>query len=179
MSSYGRTTVGASFLEFEFRRRSRKITVSASETMVKVWGHVKTQGSASNGTRAALVDPTTAAIVHQSDVLAGFTDTVGAWREWAITGTIAPGDYWLAIACEGISGGANTILIAYDDVTSDATLYQSWFNDGTATWPALGSFAGNDDGAAGHTQDISLYLETASGGGVPRFQGFRMAQMNN
>jgi len=162
MATYGRITQGASWLEFEFRRRSRKITVTTSETMSRIVGYVRTQGSAANGTRAALVDATTHAVAYQSDVLAGFTDTTGTWREWAISGTVAPGDYWLVIASDGISGGGNTIQVAYDEAGSDSSLYQSWFTDGEATWPNLGSFVGNDDGDAGHTQNISLYLETAS-----------------
>ncbi len=165
MANYGRTTIGASWLEFEFRRRSRKITISTDETMVKILAYVRTQGTASNGTKACLLNPVNQAIVHESSLLSGFTDTSGAWREWTITGTITAADYWLVLAADGIAGGGNTIQVAYDTVSSDSSLYQSWFPDGTATWPSLGSFVGTEDAAAGYTQDISLYLETSSGGG--------------
>lgn len=160
MAFYGRQTVGGSFIEFESRRRARKITLTGSETLVKVYAYIKTQGTACNGTLCCLLNTSDESIAFQSTELAGFTDTSGAWREYTFSGTITAGDYWVVIAAQGISGGGNTVLIATDTVASDTSLYKTYFFSNT--WPTQQAFAGND--ASDATQDISIYLETSGGG---------------
>src|SRR5688572_28751737 len=125
MAQYERTTQGASWLSYEDLRRSRKITLSATETATGILAYIRSQGSATNGTRATLYNATDGTLAYQSDVLAGFTDTVGQWRTFVISSSIAAGDYWLTIYAEGIAGGANTVQIATDTVAADASLYEA------------------------------------------------------
>lgn len=177
MAQYGRITVGASWVSFEDLRRGRKITLSATETATSIKAYVRSQGSATNGTRATLYNGTTGAQAYLSDELAGFTDTTGQWQTYTFASSVAAGDYWLTIYAQGIAGGTNTVQIAYDTVAANSSLYQEWFNDGTV-WPSQSAnITGLENGL--NTQDISLYLETASGGGAPRYQGFQMMMRNN
>lgn len=163
MAIYGRNTIGASWLEYEARRRGRSITLTGTETALRISAYIRSVGSATSGTRAVLYNDSDDSLAYQSDVLAGFTDTVGSWRDYTITSSIAAGTYWLTVFAEFISGGGNTVQIAYDDVAANAALYESWFNDGQI-WPTQSpSLAGIDSGD-GNTQDISIYLETSSGG---------------
>ncbi len=178
MATYGRTTIGASWLEFEFRRNGRKITLSGTETGLNIYAYVRSQGTATNGTRATLYNSSTGALAYMSDVVGSFTDTVGQWRAYAIATSIAAGDYWLTIFSEGISGGGNTVQIANDVVSADANLYERWFNDGTV-WPSQSaSLTGLAEGD--NVNNISLYLDTSSGGGTaPRGQRFQAMMRNN
>lgn len=166
-------------MSFEDLRRGRKITLSATETATSIKAYVRSQGSATNGTRATLYNATTNAQAYLSDVLTSFTDTTGQWRTYTISSSIAAGDYWLTIYAEGIAGGLNTVQIATDTVTADATLYDAWFNDGTV-WPSQSaSLSGLGSGGA-HTDDISIYLETAaSSTQAPRSSAFLRMMMNN
>lgn len=178
MALYGRTTQGAGWLEFEFRRTGRKITLSGTETAVGIHAYIRSQGTATNGTRAVLYDSGTSALAYQSDVLAGFTDTVGQWRTYTFGSSVAAGDYWLTIFAEGISGGGNTVQVANDVVAADANLYERWFNDGTV-WPSQSaSLTGLAEGD--NVNNISLYLETSSGASqAPRSSAFLRMLMNN
>lgn len=169
-ATYGRTTIGASWLEFEFARRGLAITLPGTVTASKISAYIRTQGSAANGTRAALYNFSDGSFAYQSDVLAGFTDTVGAWKDYTFTGSVAAGTYWLTIFAEGISGGANTVQIAYDNVTADANLYESWFNDGSV-WPTQQADLTGQEHGDGNTQNISLYLTTAGGRSLNAEQG--------
>lgn len=178
MAQYGRITQGASWVSFENLRRGRKITLSATETATSIKAYVRSQGSSTNGTRATLYNATTGAQAYLSDVLSGFTDTTGQWRTYTISSSIAAGDYWLTIYAEGIAGGLNTVEVATDTVAANATLYEAWFNDGTV-WPSQSaSLTGLENGS--NTDDISLYLETASGASqAPRSSAFMRLLMNN
>jgi hypothetical protein len=164
MAQYGRTTQGASWVSFEDLRRGRKITLSATETATSIQAFIRSQGSATNGTRATLYSAVDGSQAYLSDELAGFTDTTGQWRTYTISSSIAAGDYWLTIYAQGIAGGANTVQIAMDTVAADATLYEEWFNDGTV-WPSQSAdITGLENGT--NTGNISIYLETSTGGGV-------------
>jgi len=178
MANYGRITQGASWVEIEFRRRGRKITLSGTETAVAIHAYLRSQGTATNGVRATLYDAGTNALAYMSDVVTSFTDTTGQWRTFTIASSIAAGDYWLTIFCEAISGGGNTVQIATDTVAADANLYEGWFNDGTV-WPSQSaSLSGLAN--AENTENISLYLETASGATqAPRSSAFLRMLMNN
>ncbi len=178
MALYGRTTQGAAWIETEFRRTGRKITLSGTETAVAIYAYLRSQGTATNGLRATLYNAGTSALAYQSDVLAGFTDTTGQWRAFAISASIAAGDYWLTIFAEGISGGGNTVQIANDVVAADANLYERWFNDGTV-WPAQSaSLSGLAEGD--NVNNVSIYLETSSGATqAPRSSAFLRMLMNN
>jgi hypothetical protein len=164
MAIYGRNTIGASWVEFEAKRRGRSITLTGTETALKISAYIRSQGAPANGTRAALYNDSDDLLAYQSDVLAGFTDTTGQWRDFVFTSSVAAGTYWLTIFGEFISGGANTVQIAYDDVAGNAALYEDWFNDGTV-WPTQQPSLAGQDAGEGNTKDISIYLETSSGGG--------------
>ncbi len=178
MAQYGRITQGASWLSFEDLRRGRKITLSGTETATGILAYVRSQGSATNGTRAVLYNATTGALAYQSAELAGFTDTTGQWRTYSISSSIAAGDYWLTIYAQSIAGGLNTVQIATDTVAANATLYEAWFNDGTA-WPSQSAnLTGLENGT--NTENISIYLETASGASqAARSSAFMRMMMNN
>jgi hypothetical protein len=165
MAIYGRNTIGASWINFEARRRGRSITLSGTETALKISAQIRSVGTAVNGTRCALYNDSDDLLAYQSDVLAGFTDTTGAWRDYVFTSSVAAGTYWLTIFAEGISGGANTVEIAYDTVGADAALYEDWFNDGSV-WPTQEPSLVGQDAGEGNTKDISLYLETGSASNV-------------
>jgi hypothetical protein len=178
MAQYGRITQGASWLSFEDLRRGRKITLSATETATSIKAYIRSQGSATNGTRATLYNASDGSQAYLSDVLTSFTDTTGQWRTYTISSSIAAGDYWLTIYAEAIAGGANTVQVAYDVVAANASLYEEWFNDGTV-WPAQSAdLTGLENGA--NTGDISIYLETAaSSTQAPRSSAFLRMLMNN
>lgn len=178
MAIYGRSTVGGSWLECEFRRRGRSITLTGTETAVKISAYLRTQGTASNGLRCTLYNDSDDLLAYQSDVLAGFTDTVGQWRDFVFASSVAAGTYWLTIFVDGIAGGGNTVQVAYDAAGADAALYESWFND-AQVWPTQSpSLVGLDSGD-GNTHNISLYLETASASTqAPRSSAF-LRMMNN
>ena len=178
MAQYGRITQGASWLSFEDLRRGRKITLSATETATGILAYVRSQGSATNGTRAALYNAVDGTLAYQSNELAGFTDTTGQWRTYVISSSIAAGDYWLTIYAQSIAGGLNTVQIATDTVGADANLYEAWFNDGTA-WPSqMADLTGAENGS--NTDNISIYLETAAGATqAPRSSAFLRMLMNN
>lgn len=167
MAIYGKNTIGASWLEFEFRRRGIAITLSGTETATKISAYIRSQGSAVNGTRVTLYNQSDGSRAYMSDVLAGFTDTTGQWRDYVFTSGVAAGSYWLTINSDAISGGGNTVQIAYDAVAANSSLYESWFFDGVnATWPDqvldLDTVGTSGDG---NTQSLSIYLETSSSGG--------------
>ena len=163
MAQYGRTTAGASWLTVEARYSGRKIVLASTETALKISAYLRSQGSATNGIKAALYNFADDTLAYQSAELAGFTDTSGGWKDFTFTDSVAAGSYWLVIRCDVIAGGANTCEIAYDTVSSDTTLYQWWFS--TATWPTLDADLTGSE-MPGGTHDNSVYLETSSGGGT-------------
>ena len=78
-----------------------------------------------------------------------------------------------------ISTPIQVVQIATDTVGADATLYEAWFNDGTA-WPSQSAdLTGLENGS--NTDNISIYLETSIGAGAAaRFAAFnRMMEKNN
>lgn len=162
MPTYGRTTAGASWLTIEARYSGRRITLASSETALKISAYLRSQGSATNGIKAALYNYADDTLAYESSVLSGFTDTTGGWKDFTFTDTVAAGDYWVVVRADAMPGGANTCEIAYDTVTSDTTLYQWWFvTSGFPTFDAdLTGFE-----MPGGTHDNSIYLETSSGGG--------------
>lgn len=163
MATYGRITQGASWDSFELGYRGRKITLASGETATKISAYMRSVGSATNGIRAALYNYADNSFAYQSSVMSGFTDTTGAWRDFVFTDSVAAGDYWLVIIADAIAGGGNTIEVASDTVSADATLYEGWFYGGGG-WPTLDA---DLDGLEipYNTQDISVYLETSAGGG--------------
>jgi hypothetical protein len=173
MAIYGYSSVGASWIQFENRRRGVAITLASTETALRIRAYIRSVGTATNGTRATLYNYADGTRAYMSDVLAGFTDTGGSWHDYTLTSSISAGSYWLTIFSDGIAGGGNTVEIAYDAVSANSSLYESWFFDGTnATWPDqvadLDTVGTSGDG---NTQRLSLYLETSSGAsGIPRFQ---------
>lgn len=165
MAIYGRNTIGAAWVECEFRRRGRSITLTGAETAVKISAYLRTQGTASNGLRCTLYNDSDDTLAYQSSVLAGFTDTTGAWRDFTFASSVAAGTYWLTIFVEGIAGGGNTVQIANDVVADNAALYESWFND-AQVWPTQSPDLTGLEAGEGNGNDVSIYLETASGGTV-------------
>lgn len=165
MSIYGKNTVGASgWVQIEARRRGVAFDLLAEETALKISAYLRSVGSATNGIRATIYSRTDGSQVAMSAVLAGFTDTVGQWRDFSFTGTLPAGQYWLTVFCDFISGGGNSCEIAYDAVAVPPDPNQeSWFNDGTV-WPAqTANVTGQDDSDYLHDQAVSIYLQTSAG----------------
>jgi hypothetical protein len=175
MATYGTQTIGASWINFESQRRGIAITLASTETATKISAYIRSVGSATNGYRATLYQfGSPYNLAYQSSVMGGFTDTVGAWRDLTFTDSVASGTYWLTIFADGIAGGGNTIEIAYDTVTANAALYESFFNDGS-TWPTQsaslnGLFVGDN------IRNLSMYLTTAAGGTVRRAVGNKLVR---
>jgi hypothetical protein len=179
MAIYGRSTVGAAWVECEFRRRGRSITLTGTETATKISAYLRSQGTATNGLRCTLYNDADDTLAYQSDVLAGFTDTVGQWRDFTFTSSVAAGTYWLTIFADAISGGGNTVQVANDVVGDDAALYETWFNDGQV-WPTQSPDLTSLEAGEGNGNNLSIYLETASASTqAPRSSAFLRMLMNN
>jgi hypothetical protein len=165
---YGKRTIGASgWVSIEGRRHGFGIVVTGSKTATRIRAYLRTVGTAANGTRCSLYSRSTNQLLYTSDVLAGFTDTVGSWRDYVFTQAVPAGEYWLTITAEGIPGGSNTVEIAYDTVGADPNL-QSWFVPSEQVWPTqTPDLTGQDDSDYTNNQAISLYLEATESVATP------------
>jgi hypothetical protein len=166
MAIYGYNTVGTpSWITCERRRTGISITVPGGEQIVKISAYLRSQGSATGGISAGLYLDSDDSVAYTSDVLAGFTDTTGQWRDLTFTIPTTPtaATYWLTVIGDAVAGGANTVEIAYDTVTADAALYERWFWN-SAPWPLQDADLTGLETGEGNTHRPYLYLETASAG---------------
>lgn len=165
---HGKASIGTGgWVSFEGRRKGMPITLTSEQTATTIRAYIRSVGTAANGTRCSIYDRTTGLLLYTSNVLAGFTDTVGQWRDYVFTQTIPAGNYWLTISAEFISGGGNTVEIAYDTIAigEDAT-NESWFIPPEQTWPTqTPDLNTQDDSDYTHNQVFSIYMVTTSAGG--------------
>jgi hypothetical protein len=179
MPTYGRTTAGASFQEIEIDVQAITITLPGGEPIVATKAYLRgTNGSTCN-VKSVLYN-TSDGLVYQSDQLS-FTDDVGGWKTitWPAT-TPAAGTYLLAIGGGPISGGLNTVELAYDTVAASSNYRRSSSATGgsLSTYPAFPNpitWDGSTD-----THDASLYLETSSASNsLPAKVAFYRMMRNN
>jgi hypothetical protein len=169
MATYGRTTVGGSFVDIEVDVQARNITLVGGEAIVATWVYLRTTNSSTANVKSVLYN-TSEGLVYESNQLS-FTDDVGGWKTitWPST-TPTAGTYRLSVGGGFISGGTNTVEIASDTVAASVNFRRAAAAIGGAqssypTFPNPITWDGADD-----THDVSLYLETGSGSsGIPRF----------
>lgn len=169
MATYGYTGVGATgWKTIERRRGGISITVPGGEEIVRIRAYLRSQGSATGGISAGLYLDSDDSVAYTSDVLAGFTDTTGQWRDLVFTIPTTPTaqTYWLTVIGDAVAGGANTVEIAYDTVAASAATYEFWFWN-SAVWPLQDADLTGLETGEGNTHRISLYLETSSGAAAP------------
>lgn len=167
MAIYGYNTVGTSgWWTCEVRYCTHTITLASTETALKMSAYLRSQGSATNGMKMALYNHADESLAYESSLLSGFTDTTGSWRDFTFTSSVAAGTYRLAVIGDAIAGGTNTVQVAYDTVSADATNYQEYFQAG-AVWPTLDAdLTGGEVPTT--TRRGSIYLETSTGAAAVR-----------
>ena len=166
-AQYGRTTQGASWTTVEQRYQGRLITLSGTETAVKISAYMRSVGTATGGCKAALYLDSDESKAYESSELSGFTDTSGGWKDFTFTSSVAAGSYRLMLICDAVAGGGNTVEVASDTVSSSPTTLftYAWGIVGGESWPTIAAdLTGADDGI--YTRDVSIYLETAAAGGT-------------
>jgi hypothetical protein len=160
-ADYGKTTQGASVRDVEIDVSSRLITVTGGEVGVAVFAYLQTTNGSAADCRVVFYNPADDTIAYQTSQIT-FTDDVGGWKTFPFTTTVVAGSYRLSIGCGSISGGANTVNIAYDTATI-STDYRENSNilaGGQSTYPTFPSPI--TWGAADGVQDISIYFRTSS-----------------
>lgn len=166
MADYGRTTVGASFVDIEVDLQGTLITLPGGEAISSTQARLRSTAGQTGDVKAALVDSTTGAVAYESNQFT-FSDATDAWRTitWPAT-TPAAGTYYLTIGGGPIAGGGNTVEIAFDTVAASTNFRRagSSLAGAQSTYPAFPATVAWD--AADDTHDVSLYLVTSGGGTV-------------
>jgi hypothetical protein len=160
MATYGKTAVGASWAAMVSRYRGIAITLASTETALRVFAYLRSAAGTGGNVRAALYSHPGRVLTYSGTATVGPTGTGGEWVECAFSGSIAAGTYWLVLAG---APSANDLELAFDDVSGDTALRLAWSYD--ESWDTLSTDLDLNSEIGIGNADISLYLETSSGGG--------------
>jgi hypothetical protein len=168
MANYGTQTVGAVMQDIEIDVQAILITLPGGESITSTTVWLQTTNGSLADVKSVLYNVGDNTIAYQSNQLT-FTDDTGGWKTitWPAT-TPSAGSYLLSVGAGPISGGLNTVNMAVDTVTASTNYRRASgaLAGAQSTYPTFPSPITWD--LADHTQNPSLYLVTAGGGGSAR-----------